>query len=93
MLGRLEKPNSSRELRIPLRNIVIEMSRKELLPQDARGFEKLESFKVIHLLRQDAISYAGICNIRLRSKVVLDDLIGVAGFSTAQLLSKESTVI
>jgi hypothetical protein len=68
----------------------MEMSRKELLPQDVNGFEKLESFKVIHLLRQDATSYTGICNIRLRSEVSLNDLIGVAGFAKVQLLSKES---
>src|SRR5882672_3570073 len=35
-------------------------------------------------------SYAGICNIRPRSRVSLNELIELAGFATVQLLSKES---
>jgi hypothetical protein len=54
MLGSLDIANSVREVGIPFRNVVIEMSRKELLVQDVNGFEKLESFKVTHHLRQDA---------------------------------------
>jgi hypothetical protein len=66
------------------------MLRKDLFPQEADEFQKLESFKVVHLLRQDPDNYAGICSIRLSPKVRLGDLIGVAGFTTVQLLSEEN---
>src|SRR5579863_740971 len=65
------------------------MFRKDLFPQEADEFRKLESFKVVHLLRQDRETYAGICNVRLSPKVRLNELVGVAGFKTVQLLSEE----
>jgi hypothetical protein len=73
-----------------MRRVVLEMLRSDLFPKEADEFQKIESFKVVHLLRQDADSYAGICNVKLRPEVSLSELFGVAGFTTVQLLSKET---
>jgi hypothetical protein len=60
-----------------------------MLPQMVKGFEEVESFRVTHILSQNADSYAGICSVRLRPGAGTRDVEGVAGFSTVQVLSKE----
>lgn len=90
MIGMVEIVDSLVGVGTLLRRVVLEMSRKDLLPQEAEEFKKLESFRVVHLLRQDPDSYAGICNIRPSPNVTMNDLIGVAGFTTVQLLSEET---
>jgi DNA-binding CsgD family transcriptional regulator len=72
-----------------VRRVVIELPRKELLPEETIGLGKIESFRVINLLRQDSNTYAGVCSVVLRPHVGLADLIGVVGFTRIQLLSEE----
>jgi hypothetical protein len=69
--------------------VVVEMARKDMFPGVAKGFEKVEAFRVTHILNLSAASYAGICNVRLRPGARARDIRGIAGFTTVQVLSKE----
>lgn len=74
-----------------MRKIVVEMPRSELEKSNyVPGLEGVESLKIIQLLKYDSKGYAGVVQVKLRPPLRrVRDLVGIAGMTSVQELSKE----
>lgn len=74
-----------------MRKIVVEMPRRELEESDyVPGLEDIDSLKIVQLLKYDSKGYAGIVQVKLRPPLdEVKDLVGIAGMTKVQELSKE----
>lgn len=74
-----------------MRKIIVEMPRSELEMSDyVPGLEGVESLRIVQLLRYDPKEFAGIVQVRLRAPLRgVRDLVGIAGMTRVQELSKE----
>lgn len=76
-----------------MRKVVVEMPRSELELESSRyapGIQGIESFRIVQLFRYDSEEFAGVVQIKLRPPLrAVRDLVGVAGMTRVQELSKE----